>query len=273
MATAAGVERTAEVPNMEGGRASDKADERKDKDKEEEQDQSKKAGEEGKEGKKERTRYSVELTVEVVVEGALSMMDLLKGIQKQCGTVDGCRVTGEQYEVTMRTVLGKMKLMEGLRVNGAAVHAKNIMSTDVTVSFLHLPVYLQDKTILNRLEEWGVKPISDIKKRVWPDSDIADGTRFLRVRFNNEVRSLPYSTKFDTVKGAEYFRVLHNGQVPVCRLCIKPGHIFRECPDFKCHRCYEQGHYAKECRYGAEREKRGRERGGRRQGGRRGGRR
>ncbi|KAK5898193.1 hypothetical protein CgunFtcFv8_015631 [Champsocephalus gunnari] len=88
MATAAGVERTAEVPNMEGGSASDKADERKDKDKEEEQEQSKKAGEEGKEEKKERTRYSVELTVEVVVEGALSMMDLLKGIQKQCGTVD-----------------------------------------------------------------------------------------------------------------------------------------------------------------------------------------
>ncbi|KAK5932193.1 hypothetical protein CgunFtcFv8_003918 [Champsocephalus gunnari] len=75
MATAAGVDRTAEVSNMEGGRASDKADERKDKDKEEEQ--GKKAGEEGKEGKKERTGYSVELTVEVVVEGALSMMDLL----------------------------------------------------------------------------------------------------------------------------------------------------------------------------------------------------
>jgi len=131
------------------------------------------------------------------------------------------------------------------------------LSTDATVSFLHLPVYLPDRIILNRLEEWGVKPISVIKKRVWPDSDIADGTRFLRVRFNNKVRSLPYSTKFDTGKGAEYFWVLlHNGQVPVCRLCIKPGHIYRECPDFKCFRCNEQGHYAQECRYGAERAER-----------------
>jgi len=123
MATASGVD-SAEVPNMEGGRAGDQTDERKDK--EEEQEQGKKTGEEGKEGQKERVRYSVDLTVEVVVEGVLTMMDLLKGIQKQCGTVDGCRVTGEQYEVTMRTILGKTKLMEGLRVNGAAVHAKNI---------------------------------------------------------------------------------------------------------------------------------------------------
>ena len=40
MATASGVDRTAEVPNMEGGRAGDKTDEREDK---EEQEQGKKA--------------------------------------------------------------------------------------------------------------------------------------------------------------------------------------------------------------------------------------
>ncbi|CAL8324441.1 unnamed protein product [Merluccius merluccius] len=27
---------------------------------------------------------------------------------------------------------------------------------------------------------------------------------------------------------------------------IKPGHIFRECPDFKCFRCQKTGHYAGE---------------------------
>ncbi|CAL8357501.1 unnamed protein product [Gadus morhua 'NCC'] len=36
-------------------------------------------------------------------------------------------------------------------------------------------------------------------------------------------------------------------KVRVCRLCIKPGHIFRECPDFKCFRCQKTGHNAREC--------------------------
>ncbi|KAF3858933.1 hypothetical protein F7725_012134 [Dissostichus mawsoni] len=222
-----------------------------------EQGQSKKTGEEETRKEKGSERYSVELTVEVVVDegSAVTMMDLLKGIQKKCGVVDGCRVRGERlYEVTMRTCLGKMKIMEGLRVNGVMVHAQDLLNNDLTVSFLNLPVYVPDRMILKRLEEWGVEPISAIKKRVWPGTEITDGTRFLRVRFNDKVRSLPYSTKLDTVRGAEYFRVLHNRQVPVCRLCIQPGHIFRECPEFKCFKCGQTGHYARECRFGAERE-------------------
>ncbi|KAF3842499.1 hypothetical protein F7725_024450 [Dissostichus mawsoni] len=230
---------------------------RKDTDEDKEQGQSKKTGEEETRKEQGSERYSVELTVEVVVDegSAVTMMDLLKGIQKKCGVVDGCRVRGERlYEVTMRTCLGKMKIMEGLRVNGVMVHAQDLLNNDLTVSFLNLPVYVPDRMILKRLEEWGVEPISAIKKRVWPGTEITDGTRFLRVRFNDKVRSLPYSTKLDTVRGAEYFRVLHNRQVPVCRLCIQPGHIFRECPEFKCFKCGQTGHYARECRFGAERE-------------------
>lgn len=209
-----------------------------------------KSGEQTQRADNTETRYGRELTVEVEVEGTeqVSMMDILTEVKKQCGHIMGCRVKGlRRFEITMKDEEGKTKLMDGVRVKGALVHARDIVNTDMVVSFINLPVYLEDDVILTRLGEWRVKPMSDIKRRKWPGTEIADGTRFLKVRFNNEVRSLPYSTKFATLSGAEYFRVIHDRQIRVCRLCIKPGHIFRECPEFKCFRCLRTGHYAREC--------------------------
>jgi hypothetical protein len=201
-------------------------------------------------GEGRQKEYGKELTVDVEVEGTavISMMDILREVAVQCGVVSGCRVRGEKnYEITMKDEVGKRKLLDGVRVKGALVHGREIVNSDMVVSFINLPVYMEDATILARLEEWGVRPISVIKRRKWPGTEIADGTRFLKVRFNEQVRSLPYSTKLETLRGAEYFRVIHDRQVRVCRLCIKPGHIFRECPDFKCFRCQKTGHYAREC--------------------------
>ena len=206
-----------------------------------------------------REMYGEELTVDVEVEGkeVISMMDVLREVKKVCGGVMGCRVKGDRrFEISMRDEIGRSRLMDGIRVKGAVVHARDIMNNELVVSFINLPVYLKDRIIVEKLEEWGVKPMSAIKRRMWPGTDIADGTRYLKVRFNEEVRSLPYSVRFETLSGAEYFRVIHDRQVRVCRLCIKPGHIFRECPEFKCFKCNKTGHYARECggRREAERE-------------------
>lgn len=108
-----------------------------------------------------------------------------------------------------------------------------------------------------KLSQWGVKPVSKIMRRWVPGTKVADGTRFLRVEFGAEVKSLPYSTKFEGVEGVEFINVRHDGQSQVCRNCLRPGHIFRECPDIKCYRCSEWGAFGEELWDGRKEEGRG----------------
>lgn len=191
---------------------------------------------------------SLTVAVEIIGEDKITMMELLRGINEVGGLVMGCRFkTKNKYEITMSHAKGKERLMDGFKIKDSCVMAKDLSHDELVVSFLNLPTYISDEDIINKLTRWGVTAVSTIKRRMWPGTEIADGTRFCKVRFTNNVQSLPYSTKFETLEGAEYFRVIHDRQVKVCRLCIQPGHVVRDCPDFRCYKCMEQGHYAREC--------------------------
>lgn len=195
-------------------------------------------------------KYEKELTVCVELQGSdkVSTSELMRTVRLLCGGLMACRATGEgKYEMTMNHPEGKKRLLEGLKIGDVNVFAKELSNNELVVSFLNLPAYVTDEDILEKLKGWGVSATSPIKRRMWPGTTIADGTRFMRVKFNKQVQSLPYSAKFETVSGTEFFRVIHDRQVKVCRLCIQPGHVLRECPEFYCHKCGEQGHYAREC--------------------------
>lgn len=206
-----------------------------------------------KEDGDENRNYDKNLTILVEIEGEdrITMMELLKKVSEECGAVIGCRYkTPRQYELTMQHEKGKEKILDGIKIKNSRVMTKEICGMEMVVSFLGLPTYIEDEEIIRKLTEWGVTAVSRIKRRMWAGTDIADGTRFLKVKFTDTVKSLPYSTKFETMGGTEHIRVIHDRQVKVCRLCIQPGHIVRECLNFKCYKCGKQGHYARECKEG-----------------------
>lgn len=62
--------------------------------------------------------------------------------------------------------------------------------------------------------EWGVKALSPIKRHMLPGTDIADGTRFLKVKFTDTVKSLPYSMKVWDGRRSTIFP--HNSQQAEC---------------------------------------------------------
>ena len=202
----------------------------------------------------ERSERTLTVLVEMEGHGGTTAMELMRCVRELCGGLLACRFMAEnKYEMTMSHPRGKDRLMEGFKIGDKRVHARELVNDELVVSFLNLPFYVEDREILDKLKCWGVSAASPIKRRMWPGTNVADGTRFLKVKFNNQVQSLPYSAKFNTALGIEYFRVIHDKQVRVCRMCIQPGHILRECPEFQCHKCGVQGHFARECSKGKER--------------------
>ncbi|XP_073715881.1 uncharacterized protein [Misgurnus anguillicaudatus] len=196
--------------------------------------------------------YLKEATVIVNVENINEVRaeDIIKAVTEQCGhgKILALRPRqGKEYELTMEMEEDCDKLIDGLTVKGVECEVKNLHNRDYVVSFMHLPAYLDDCKILEKLYGWGVEPLTKIKRRRYPGTDIEDGTRFLKVRLPKEVASLPYSTRLETVEGLQHFRVMHSHQVKTCRLCMSPDHLLKDCPNFKCYKCKEPGHFAKHC--------------------------
>ena len=118
------------------------------------------------------------------------------------------------YEVTVDIIQSRMIYeSDSLKLNGYEMKAR---LQSVVVLFLHLPAYITDDKIEERLISMKIELITPIYRRRYKGTNITDGARYFRVKIPPEIKSLPYSMKFKTVEGVEYFRVLHDNQIKVC---------------------------------------------------------
>ncbi|KAG7509508.1 hypothetical protein JOB18_046241 [Solea senegalensis] len=123
-------------------------------------------------------KYEKELTLQIELTGAekVTIMELLKCVRGLFFIA--CRCIGmDKYKITMTNAVGKSRLLDGFKIGTTIVMAKELNNDELVVSFLTLPTYISDQEIIDKLHGWGVSAISPIKRRTWPGTNIADGTR------------------------------------------------------------------------------------------------
>lgn len=154
---------------------------------------------------KERTmkyRENIQKEATVIVNAAEvkdgKVEDVIKAVINKVGLSKVLAVRpriNKEYEITLTDEEACEELMNGLMIKDVMTEVRNLQTKECVVPFMHLPVYVTDEEIWDKLRVWGVTTISAVKRRYYPGTTITDGTRFVRVKFPKEIVSLPYSTK------------------------------------------------------------------------------
>lgn len=202
---------------------------------------------------KYQREYRKEATLTMTVKDIenTTIIMIIKSVEEKVGIgklIGLRRKNNNDFEMTMESEMDCDSLLNGIMINGQECEIRKLCATERMVSFLSLPSYIDDDEIIQKLINWGVTPILPLRRRYHPGTTVADGTRFIKVKFPQEVTSLPYNTRFMTEEGVQYYRVIHDNQVKTCRICVSVEHEKKDCPQFKCRDCLEQGHYARDCK-------------------------
>ncbi|CAC5395157.1 unnamed protein product [Mytilus coruscus] len=199
--------------------------------------------------------YSKEQTVRVNVGSTklISPEPVIDEIEKKCGvgSVLACVPKNDTgYEVVMRERRNVGEISgDSISIQGKSCSVNELISVFRIVSIFSMSMYVTDEEIIDRFDRMGVEIVTDIRKRKMSTrSNVYDDTRVFKVKLPPTLASIPYSMKF-TVSGKDtaYYRVIHNDQVKVCSGCYSAEHLYRDCPEFKCFKCGQQGHISKNC--------------------------
>jgi len=205
----------------------------------------------------------------VDIDDIIDEIELMSGV----GSVLACVPDGEfEYLVTMTDEDSAKIVADGLKVDTVELSGSMLVQDLTMVSILHLPAYIEDRVIIDKIESYGLQVKSPVYRKIYrrnkkvqkdekidnskekidnlkekEKSKVEDGTRYMRVKFPPNFTSLPYALKFSTHVGVKYYRTKHDNQKEVCNKCLEQGHKIRECPQNTCFICKYKGHIARDC--------------------------
>lgn len=199
--------------------------------------------------------YKIENTVIVNAEGSdIDVNELLDSVEDLCGvdTIMGCVPCGNNtFEVTMINKDCSNNLVPGFQVGDMKVSANSANDQSTFVSILHLPTYMTDEDLVEKIESFGVQVVSPVYRRYYRRENgirkIEDGTRYFRVKFSNTIKSLPWSIAFHINGVTKYFKTIHDNQSKVCFKCCSEEHLARDCKLSQCYTCFLMGHISINC--------------------------
>lgn len=203
-----------------------------------------------------KDKFSKEKTVLVscVIDGfgAVKAEKLIDEIESKCGigSVVACVMkNGVGFEVVFRERQLMEPILGELNLDGKICNVNELEAKFKYVSILNLSMYVSDEEIIDRFSKIGVEVVSPIKKhRMKSKINVYDGTRIFKAKLPPNMVAIPYSMKFSVnEKETAYYRVIHNQQVKVCSGCFSPEHMHKDCPEFICFECGEQGHISRKC--------------------------
>ncbi|KAK6169646.1 hypothetical protein SNE40_020649 [Patella caerulea] len=128
-------------------------------------------------------------TIRVGNDQNMKAGDLIDEIEKVTGfmSVVVCVPMYGYFEVSFDDVdkLGLLTTQE-ITIDGKTVNHSVLGSKIRIVSFMHIPHYIEDSEIYDKLDSWGVEARSEIRRRHFAHGErkIPDGTRYLKVLFS-----------------------------------------------------------------------------------------
>lgn len=158
--------------------------------------------------------------------------------------------TGNAFEITLSDQNAIDLIVDtGFEHKDKTYKPRAIFSKMRVVSFFNVSHYTPDDEITDKLEALGIELKSPLQRKVYDNTKVADGTRYVLCKFPENLKSLPYSMKVSTgIDSHEYIRVTHDHQKKVCGKCLEEGHVYAQCPDNICFKCGKNAHLARFCK-------------------------